>query len=140
MNNESKNIVRILIEEAINKGNLFVLKEIIHPQYRYTSPSESMSGIDQLESFILALRSAFPNLKVTIDEQLGEEQRVCSRITLTGTHRGGFLGIPATGRSICLQGVIISEVRDGLIAEEWELLDQLSLLQQLGLASTPASN
>ncbi len=137
MNTKNKDIVRILIEEAINKGNLFVLKEIIHPQYRYISPSESMSGIDQLESFILALRSAFPNLKVTIDEQLGEDQRVCSRITMTGTHQGDFLGIPATGRSIRLQGVIISELRDGLIAEEWELLDQLSLLQQLGLAPTP---
>lgn len=134
MNTDAKETVRVLIEEAINKGNLLVLKGIIHTQYRYSSPSKRMNGIDQLESFILDLRSAFPDLAVSIDEQFGEMQKVCTRITMTGTHQGDFVGIPATGKSVSLQGVIISQMRDGLIAEEWELLDQLSLLQQLGLA------
>lgn len=135
MKTDSKQTVRLFIEEAINRGNLIVLNEIIHPEYRYASPTESMKGIDQLEAFILALRSAFPDLVVTIEEQFGEDRKVCTRISMTGTHQGDFLGIPATGKSIDLQGVIISRLEEGFIVSEWELLDQLTLLQQLGLAA-----
>ncbi len=135
MKTDSKTTVRLLIEEAINKGNLSVLKEIIHTDYRYTSPGETMQGTEQLEAFILALRSAFPDISISIEEQFGEDEKVCTRISMTATHRGEFLGIPATGRSVNLQGVIISRLQDGLIVDEWELLDQLALLQQLGLVA-----
>ncbi|MEM9158853.1 MAG: ester cyclase [Verrucomicrobiota bacterium] len=135
MNTNNKETVRLLIEEAINQGNLSVLKEIIHPDYAYASPTESMNGIDQLEAFILALRSAFPDLAVRIEEQFGENEKVCTRISMTGIHKGDFLGLPATGKTVNLEGVIISQLQDGLIKKEWELLDQLTLLQQLGLAS-----
>jgi len=134
MKTTAKETVCLLIREGINNGNLNVLKEIVHPDYQYASPTENMKGIDQLEAFILALRSAFPDLSVEIEEQFGEEEKVCTRISMTGTHQGDFLGLSATGRSIDLQGVIISRFQDGLIANEWELLDQLTLLQQLGLA------
>lgn len=136
MNSNTQSIVRLLIEECINQGNLNVLKEIIHPQYRYTSPNESMVGIDQLTAFIRALRTAFPDLLVTINDQFSSGPKTCTRISMTGTHRGDFLGTPPTGQTISIQGVIISRLKDGLIHEEWELLDQLNLLQQLGLASS----
>jgi len=135
MNTKAKNTVSLLIEEALNKGNLSILEELIHPEYQYESPTETMRGIDQLRAFILALRSAFPDLWIKIEDQIGEEQKVCTRISMTGTHLGEFLDIPATERSIHLQGVINSTLKNGLIYREWELLDQLSLLQQLGLAA-----
>lgn len=133
---ENKNTVRLFIEEALNRGNTSVLKEIIHARYRYSSPTETMEGIEQLEGFILALRIAFPDLHVSIEDQIGENDKVCTRVSMTGTHQGDFLGTPPSGKTVNLQGVIISHLEDGLILQEWELLDQLSLLQQLGLADS----
>ena len=133
MKTNNKKTIRLLIEEVFNKGNLTVLEEIVQRDYIYRSPSESMNGIDDLKAFVAAIRSAFPNLNLKIDDQLAEENKVCTRVTMTGSHQGDFLGLPATGKRVELQGVIISRLEDGLIAEEWELLDQLTLLQQLGV-------
>ena len=136
MKTHNKETIRLLIEEVFNKGNLSVLSEVIHSDYIYESPTERMEGISELTAFIQALRIAFPDLYIRMDDQISEGEKVCSRITMTGTHRGDFLGLPATGKPVFLQGVIISRLEDGLIREEWELLDQLALLQQLGIAET----
>lgn len=138
MNSNNKLTVRLLIEEVFNRGNLIVLEKIVHPEYRYSSSTEKMQGIEDLKSFILGLRSAFPNLKITIEEQVGEGENICTRISVTGTHQGDFLDIPPTGKEINVQGIVLSRLENGLIRDEWELLDQLVLLQQLGLA--PAQN
>ncbi len=129
----TKTNVCLLIEEVFNKGNLSVLEEVIHTGYRYRSPTESMEGIEDLRAFVLAFRSAFPDLHIRIDDQISEGDKVATRITMTGTHLGDFLGMPATNQSVCIQGLVISHLKEGLIAEEWELLDQLTLLQQLGI-------
>lgn len=136
MNTKNQNAVTLFIEETLNRGNLMVIGDLIHPNYRYDSPSESMQGIDQLKAFVQALRNAFPDLRVHIEEQFGTDEKICTRISMTGTHLGDFLGIPATGKPVKLQGVIISQIKDGLIHREWELLDQLTLLQQIGLAAS----
>ncbi|MBD5782040.1 ester cyclase [Pelagicoccus sp. NFK12] len=133
MKEQNKQTVRIFIEEALNRGNLRVIDEVIHASYRYDSPNEAMQGVEQLKAFVLALRSAFPDLYIAIEEQIAEGQSVCTRISLSGSHQGPFLGVPATGKSVQLQGVIISRFEGPLILHEWELLDQLGLLQQLGL-------
>jgi steroid delta-isomerase-like uncharacterized protein len=134
MKTNHKHTVRLLIEEVFNKGNLSVLEELIHSDYRYQSPTETMEGIEDLRAFVLGLRNAFPDLHVCVNDQIAEDEKVSTKITLTGTHAGDFLGLLATGKSVELQGVILSRLEDGLIREEWELLDQLSLLQQLGIA------
>lgn len=138
MNN--KETVRILIEDVFNKGRLSVLREIIHPNYSYKSPNESMVGIEDLSAFVVAFRTAFPDLLIQVDDQIAEREQVCTRITVTGTHCGDFLGAAATGNKVNLQGVVVSRLENGLIVEEWELLDQLTLLQQLGLAESPEHN
>lgn len=133
MKTNNKQTVRLLIEEVFNKGNLNVIDEVIHNGYRYTSPDESMEGIEDLRAFVIAFRMAFPDLCIRIAEQIAEGDKVCTRIAMTGTHRGDFLGTPPTGKQAHLQGVIISRLEDGLIVAEWELLDQLTLLRQLGV-------
>ena len=114
MKTNSKETVRFLIEEVFNKGNLNVLNEVVHENYSYQSPTESMEGIDDLRAFVLAFRSAFPDLHIGIDEQIAENERACTRITMTGIHQGDFLGLPATGKSVKLQGVVISQLEEGL--------------------------
>ena len=132
---QNKNTVRLLIEEALNKGNTSILEEIIHPGYLYTSPTEQMKGVSELKAFVLSIRKAFADLTISIDDQIAEGDKVCTRISMKGTHSGDFLDFPQTGKKVNLQGVIISKIEDGLIKEEWELLDQLTLLQQLGITT-----
>lgn len=126
-------VVRDFIETVFNQGDLVQLQSFIDPTYRYNSPTEEMVGIDALRGFISVLRSAFPDMHVAVTDQIGDGPKVCTRVTLTGTQRGEFEGIPATGRPIKIEGVIISELADGCIAREWELLDQYAMLQQLGV-------
>ncbi len=136
MISNSKKTVRLLIEEVFNKGNLNVLNEVVHSRYRYSSPTERMEGVEDLRAFVRAFRSAFPDLRIQIVDQIAEANQVSTRIAMSGTHRGDFLGLAETGRRVQIQGVVVSRLEEGLIIEEWELLDQFTLLQQLGLAQS----
>ena len=136
MTTDHKKTVGLLIEEVFNKGNLYVMEEVVHADYRYQSPTESMQGIEDLRAFVMAFRVAFPDLHIRIEDQIAEGEKVSTRITMTGTHRGDFLELPATGKPVRIQGVVLSRLQEGLIVQEWEFLDQLTLLQQLGLAET----
>ena len=130
---DNKSTVRNFIEATFNQGDLSQLETFIHPEYHYRSPTEEIIGIDALRAFASALRSAFPDMHVEVREQIGESPKVCTRVVMTGTHQGEFTGIPPTGQPIKIEGTIISQLDEGRITQEWELLDQLSLLQQLGL-------
>lgn len=59
------------------------------------------------------------------------------RFTVTGTHQGAFAGIPATGRQVAMQGIIIHRLQDGKIIEDWVVRDTLGLMQQLGVIPSP---
>lgn len=76
--------------------------------------------------------TAFPDAQITVDAELGEGNVVTSRWTLSGTHRGEFMGVPATGRQVAVTGIDISRVVDGKIAEHWAQFDGLGAMQQLG--------
>ena len=128
-----KDIISTFIREALNIGNISVIEELVHKDYRYTSPSDKLTSPSELRAFVSALREAFPDLQVEVTDQLEEMDKVCTRITIKGTHNGPFLDIPPTGKTIDVEGVVISRFQDGLIKEEWELLDQYKFLSQLGV-------
>ncbi|MGB0371360.1 MAG: ester cyclase [Opitutales bacterium] len=133
MNNAQ--IVQRFIEDVLNQGQISTISEIAHPQYRYTSPTEQMNGPEELGAFVAALRAAFPDLKVEILDQLDSGESVCTRIRFTGTHQGDFLGMNPSYKSVDVEGCIISKFQDARIHEEWEILDQLTMLKQLGVAA-----
>ena len=128
-------LIRTLIDEAFNKGDLSVLETIIHPEYRYWSPDSEMRGIGQLAEFIQTFRNAFPDLHIEIDEFFNSQDRSCTAVTLTGTHEQDFMGIPATRKSVDVKGMIISRFEDNKIIEEREILDNLTFFQQLGVVT-----
>jgi steroid delta-isomerase-like uncharacterized protein len=76
--------------------------------------------------------TGFPDMEITVEDALEIGDRVVRRISFTGTHRGPFLGVPPTGRRVVGRATVILRIRDGKIAEEWEMSDLLGLLQQLG--------
>ncbi|MEX0320547.1 MAG: ester cyclase [Puniceicoccaceae bacterium] len=131
-----KSILSTFIHEAFNLGNIGVINELVHPDYRYSSPSETLNGQTELAAFVSALREAFPDLHVEVIDQIQDEEKVCTRLQIKGTHNGPFLDIPPTGNFIDIEGVVISRFKDGLIHEEWELLDQYTFLSQLGVVKS----
>lgn len=126
-------LIQLFIEESFNRGNLSVLDEIIHPDYLYRSPESEIKGIDELKAFIGDFRNGFPDLALVIDDQVSHGEKVCTCFTLTGTHLDEFMGIPATSNPVKVHGIVISRFKENKIVEEWEVLDELRLLQQLGV-------
>lgn len=126
-------LIRTFIDEAFNKGNLSILEEVIHPEYQYWSPDSQLKGIGQLSEFIQAFRNAFPDLNLQIDDFFSSNDRTCTAFTLKGTHEQDFMGIPATKKSVEVQGMVISRIKDNKILEDREILDNLTFFQQLGV-------
>jgi len=78
-----------------------------------------------------SMHDAFPDLQLTIEDQIAEADRVATRVTFRGTHRGVFQGIPATGRKIEYSGIAIDRIVDGRVVEMWHQADHARLLEQL---------
>ena|ERR1044071_6567353 len=89
-------------------------------------------GNDQWAGFMQAFTTAFPDARITVDDDISEGNIVASRWTITGTHQGEFQGVPPSGRPISVDGVDFSRVVDGKIAEHWAQFDLMSLMQQIG--------
>ena len=82
---------------------------------------------------MVALRQAFPDLHVTVDEMLSDGDKVVIRSTMKGTHKGTFMNIPATGKPISVEGIDIVRISYGRAVEHWGVTDNLTMMQQLGL-------
>ena len=94
-------------------------------------------GRDITRAFVTLFRSAFPDLTVTPEDIIVEGDKVVVRSTLSGTHRGEFMGIPPTGQKFDVQGIDILRVRDGKATEHWGVTDAMGMMQQLGVMEGP---
>lgn len=95
-------------------------------------------GLDGLKALYQAMWTAFPDLKVHVQDYVEENHKIAPRFELTGTHQGPFQGIPATGRSIQISGITILHFNQGQCVERWSQLDSLLLLTQIGAIPPPA--
>jgi steroid delta-isomerase-like uncharacterized protein len=133
--------LRRIYQECFNQGNLATADELVAPDSRDTSPGippgVPTTGPDTLKSIVSQLRSAFPDLQVTIDEMIAEGDMVVARTTWTGTHRGNFQGIQPTGKQVNWSSVDIVHLRGGQFVSHFGLQDGLGLLQQVGAISAP---
>lgn len=117
----NKALLRRYYQEVLNQGNLSAIDELFAP--------------DLVESFKQAVtmsRSAFPDLRVTIEDQIAEGDRVATRWTAQGTHKGPFLGVPPTNKPVTVTAIHIHQVVDGRIVKLWEEINLLGVMQQLG--------
>ena len=119
--------------EGVNTGNLDVFDEVVAPDVVDHDPApEQGPGPQGFKDMFRTMRDAFPDLQVTPEHMTATEDDVALAYTVTGTHRGGFLGVAPTGRNITARGVQIGRFEDGRLAERWGSSDQLAILQQLG--------
>lgn len=126
--------------EAINKGDLNVFNEVFASDVKDHDPAPDQGkGPEGFIQFFTQFRTAFPDLKVAVEQMVADEDHVAIAYTITGTQEGPFQGIPATGRKIKARGVQISKFNsDGKIVERWGSSDEAGILQQIG-ATKPTS-
>jgi steroid delta-isomerase-like uncharacterized protein len=86
-------------------------------------------GVKLIAGMFLA---AFPDLHMEIVDIIAEGDKVVARFVETGTHKGDFMGVPATGKSVKFGEVGILQIKDGKIVKSWYNLDQFGLMQQIG--------
>ena len=136
---ENKALVRRGTEEAWNKGNLAIVDELFADSYvsHGASSSQEVHGPQGAKQFVNQYRVAFPDTRITIEEQIAEGDLVASRWTGRGTHRGELMGIPPTGKAVTVSGTLTSRIVGGKVVEEWNHWDTMSMLQQLGVVSMP---
>jgi steroid delta-isomerase-like uncharacterized protein len=128
----NKALVRRLVDEAQTEGKLEVVDELLADDFVDHTPLPGLPPTrDGVRILFGALRAAFPDLRVTIDEQVAEGESVWTRKTFRGTHGGEFMGAPPSGRPVAFEVIDILRVRDGKIAEHRVVFDQLALREQL---------
>jgi steroid delta-isomerase-like uncharacterized protein len=121
-----------VFEEALNKGNMAVVDEVIDTNYVSESPQGVVKGTEAMKQGFANLRNAFPDIAFTVKDMIAEEDKVVSRVTCQGTHNGEFMGIAPTGKKMSINGIIITRWVDGKEVEAWEVIDMLGMMQQLG--------
>ena len=118
---------------AVNDGNLSEIMQLMSPGVVDHDPAPTQgSGPEGFIAFFTEFRQGFPDLKIDVEHAVADENNISIAYTVTGTHRGVFMGIPPTGRKISARGVQIARFVDGKIVERWGSSDQLGILQQLG--------
>ncbi len=126
---EQKMIVRRFFEEAWNQENLAVVDDIFAPIVIFNGQSVTREALKQA---LAGRRVAFPDIQVTVDDQVAEGDKVSTRRTWRATHRGPYRGVAPTGKQVTWTQISIVRFSQGRIVEDWAVADELSLLQQLG--------
>ncbi len=138
---QNKAVVRRLVEDGINKGNLSLFDELITSDAveHLLSPGFP-PGVRGNKQFFSALRTAFPDFHYVIEDEMGEGDYVVQRVTGQGTMKGEFMGMKPSGKHAVWSEIHIARLKDGKIVEHWGNVDQLGMLQQLGFAPTPGQS
>jgi steroid delta-isomerase-like uncharacterized protein len=131
---ENKALVRRFYEEVWDKGNLDVCDELFAPNYvrHDLRPTEPVSGPEGQKRIAADFRSAFPDLRVSVDILVAEDDYVVGRWTASGTHLGSWATLQPTGRRATFSAVNIFRFEDGKVTEIWNHRDDLGLREQVG--------
>lgn len=137
--NDNKAVVRRFYQEVLNERKVDALDQIAAEDYVEHDPFPGQgNGRADLKARVASLHKAFNPLRFNVEDVIAEGDKVVVRWTNSGTDRGGFMGIPPTGREFGIAGIDIYVVRDGRLAEHWHVVDMLGHMQQLGLLPTPS--
>ena len=140
MAQENGILIRRWFEEVWNKGRLEAVEEMASPDVIGHGQAQHATdiGLKEFKPFVMGFRSAFPDLKVTIDQVIEQGDIVVARWTATMTHQGEFLGYAPTGKKATITGTSTQRISGGKIVEGWDNWDQLGLLVQIG--AVPAAH
>ena len=123
----NKALARRIVEEMWNTQNLKVVDEVYSPEFG--------GGHEATKQFVTTHLTTFPDLHITIQDQIAENDLVATRYVMRGTHQGEFADIPPTGKQFTVTGIEMHRFADGKLVELWNVVDVLGMLQQLGVIS-----
>jgi len=116
---ENKAVARRFVEEVWNGGNLAVAEELLAPGLVDHGPGGGTTDREGFLAYVREFRAAFPDLRFTIDDMLGEGDKVATRVSVRGTQAAPFRGAAPTGEPRAWTGIGIVRVADGRIVEQW---------------------
>jgi steroid delta-isomerase-like uncharacterized protein len=119
--------------EAVHSGQLEKLRDVFAANVVDHDPApDQAKGPDGFIQFFKGLRTAFPDLAVSVDYVVADDDNVAMAYTIAGTHNGPLAGIPPTGKKIKARGMQIARFQNGKIVERWGSSDELGILKQIG--------
>jgi steroid delta-isomerase-like uncharacterized protein len=119
--------------EAVNSGRLEAILEVVSPLVIDHDPAADQGpGPQGFVRLFTAYREAFPDLKVSPNHLTADDESIALAYIMSGTHKGSFLGIPPSGKTVRVRGVQIARFAEGKMVERWGSSDQLGLLEQIG--------
>ncbi|HEY2861215.1 MAG TPA: ester cyclase [Terracidiphilus sp.] len=126
--------MRQFFEEVCNRKSEAAIDRMLAPDciaYGLPDPDAVLRGTEEFRAFHRSFCGAFPDLYVTVEDVIAAGDRVAARWRATATHLGDHLGFPATGKKTCLDGATIGVIRNGRIAEAWNMMDMGYLFESL---------
>jgi steroid delta-isomerase-like uncharacterized protein len=140
MTRESNIATMDRLNTAIESGDFQAFEDIFAPGAIDHDPApDQVPGPEGFRQFFTSLRTAFPDLKVSVEKMIADGEYIALAYTITGTHQGRFLGFAPTGKRMQARGVEIGKFAHGQLIERWGSSDQLGILQQLGLVPAPSA-
>ena len=139
---QNKALVRRMVEEIFNRGNIGRVDEFLAPDFvdREELPPGVTRDREGVKRLTAMLRSAFPDFKATIEDMVAEGDKVVIRMTWKGTQKGEFMGVPPTGKSVSFGVIDIIRIAEGKFVEHWGQMDSMGLMQQLGAIPAPGES
>lgn len=135
MDDTNKALIRRWYHQMWDAGQLELANELVAPSFvshQLHNPAHLPRGPEGARQVVKLYRHALPDMHHTIEEQLLDGNKVVTRWTMRGTHKGDLFGIPATGKRAMVSGISIEQIVNGQITESWFDLDLLGLMQQIG--------
>lgn len=135
----NKEIVRRFVDELWNQRNLELANQLFdrdcvtHQLRIGADPAGVPRGPEVMKHHVSEWLASFPDIKFSIEQMLAEDDRVMTQVVARGTHKGMWLGIPPTEKVITILMFVVHRITNGLIVEDWVLIDALGVFQQLGL-------
>lgn len=133
---ENKALAQGFYNQVLNSHNLAEIKSFVTSDFidHNPSPGHTGKGLDDLTAQLNEILTAIPDLRVTTDLMVAEEDKVVAYLTMTGTNSGPFGNMPATNKPVKFNGVDIVHIKDGKADERWGVFDNLSMMSQMGMA------
>jgi steroid delta-isomerase-like uncharacterized protein len=135
---ENRQLIRRFYDEGWTKNNLDVYDELVVDDF---TDHQAMPGLppgrEGFKALNVMFRSAFPDLRVDVDNVVAEDDKVGCRWRSTGTHNGELFGIPPTGNKVDVTATVFYRVENGRLAEGWIARDDVGLMRQLGVIPSP---
>jgi len=133
MPNDNKALIHRLYDEVINGGDVGLLDELVAADFVEHEEFPGLpGGREGMKQFFAMMRTAFPDFRMAVDDVIAEGDKVVARATMSGTHKGEFMGMEPTGKQFRVSAIDVIRFASGKAAEHWGVTDTAGMMEQLG--------